>query len=83
LEECKNSSHALVAELEKFKSSTAANQAATDSMEKMSQALSKLTKEISPLVDLRFRQFQWIIIGWSALNTFFMIFCLVLLLHQK
>jgi hypothetical protein len=83
LEECKSSAQALVAELEKFKSSTAANRAAADSFDKVGRALTTLLKEISPLVDLRFRRFQWIVVGWSALNTIFMISCLVLLLLRK
>lgn len=82
LEACKSSAKALVDEMEKFKSSSAVNQAVANSLDKVSQTLIKLLEEISPFTDLRFRRFQWIFIGWTALNTILMIVILIVLVRK-
>lgn len=83
LDQCKNNAQELVKELEKFKSSTAVNKSAADSFEKVSLALEKVLKEIRPFTDLRFRLFQRLIIGWSALNTILLIAAVVIFWLKK
>jgi len=83
LDQCKNSAEALVKELEKFKSSSALNQAAAHSLDNASIALARLHKEIVPFTDVQFRFFQKVIIAWSALNTCILITVIVVMLVKK
>ncbi len=82
LDECNVNAKALVDEIEKYKNAAEVNRTAAESLRKVSDAITELTKQIRPLTGITFRRFRWTMFTWTALNTV-MVFTIIMMLLKK
>lgn len=83
LDQCKDKAEVLISEIEKYKSATAVNQVAAESLNSTSQALKAIIKQVRPFTDIHFRRFEIILFVWNLLNSTFLIAILLILLMRK
>ena len=83
LDECKVKAETLVSEIEKYKAATEVNKAATESLEKTSQALTDVIDRITPFTDVKFRRFQMTVLVWLFVNSALLIAILIMVVLRK